>query len=72
MDALIIVAAYVSAWAIKASLDAANHKVGGVSATPMYLYALLIAIPTYLILYGVFKLYAPGQSWHDSFCLSMV
>ena len=61
MDALIIVAAYVSAWAIKASLDAANHKVGGVSATPMYLYALLIAIPTYLILYGVFKLYAPKR-----------
>ena len=61
MDALIIIAAYVSAWAIKATIDAANHKIGGVSASPMYLYALLIVVPVYLILYGIFKLYAPKR-----------
>ena len=61
MDALIIIAAYASAWAIKATFDAANHKIGGVSATPMYLYALLIVVPVYLILYGIFKLYAPKR-----------
>lgn len=61
MDAIIIILAYVSAWAIKAVYDSANHKVGGVSASPMYLYALLAVVPVYLILYGIFKLYAPKR-----------
>lgn len=61
MDALIIVAAYASAWVIKAAYDAANHKVGGVGATPMYVYALLAVVPVYLILYGIFKLYTPKR-----------
>ena len=61
MDALIIIAAYATAWVVKAAYDAANHKVGGVGATPMYLYALLIIVPVYLILYGIFKLYTPKR-----------
>ena len=61
MDALIIIAAYASAWLIKAVYDSANEKIGGVGATPMYLYAILSIVPLYLILYGVFKLYTPKR-----------
>ncbi len=61
MDAFIIALAYISAWGIKFGFDTMNGKVGGVGLSRMYIYALLYVIPSYLILYGIFSLYAPKR-----------
>lgn len=61
MDALIVALAYASAWGIKFGFDSLNGKVGGVGVTPMYLYALLCVVPSYVILYAIFNLYTPKR-----------
>ncbi len=60
MDALIIVAAYMSAWAIKFAGTAADDAIGRIDLKT-YLKALIFVVPAYLVLYTVFRLYAPKR-----------
>ena len=62
MDIFIIAAAYASAWGIKFAIDSYNNVVGGVAPTPMYLYTLCAVVPGYLILYGIFNMYASKRT----------
>ena len=62
MDVFIIAAAYASAWGIKFLLDSYNNVVGGVAPTPMYMYTLCAVVPGYLILYGIFNMYASKRT----------
>ena len=62
LDVFIIAAAYASAWGIKFFIDSYNNVVGGVAPTPMYLYTLCAVIPGYLILYGIFNMYASKRT----------
>ena len=62
LDVFIIAAAYASAWGIKFFIDSYNNVVGGVAPTPMYLYTLCAVIPGYLMLYGIFNLYASKRT----------
>lgn len=61
MDALIVAAAYISAWGIKFGFDSLNGKVGGVGLSSMYVYALLYVVPGFVILYAIFNLYTPKR-----------
>lgn len=60
MDAIIIVAAYLSAWLIKFKSVLGNEAEGRLSIRT-YLYGLVILVPLYLILYAVFHLYTPKR-----------
>ena len=64
MDALIVAAAYISAWGIKFGFDSLNGKVGGVGVSSMYVYALLYVVPGFVILYAIFNLYTPNSTLH--------
>lgn len=59
MDAIIIVAAYMSAWAIKFA-SSSNDAVGRIGLKT-YLMALIFVVPAYLILYAIFNLYTPKR-----------
>ncbi len=61
MDALIVAAAYISAWGIKFGFDSLSGKVGGVGISSMYVYALLYVVPGFVILYAIFNLYTPKR-----------
>lgn len=61
MDALIVAAAYISAWGIKFGFDSLSGKVGGVGISKMYVYALLCVVPGCIILYAMFNLYTPKR-----------
>lgn len=62
LDAIVIVLAYGTAWGIKYLIDTHNNVIGGVGPTPMYLYALCAVVPGYLILYGIFNMYASKRT----------
>ena len=62
LDAIIIALAYGSAWGIKFWIDTYNNVIGGVGPRPMYLYTLCAVVPGYLILYGIFNMYAPKRT----------
>lgn len=60
MDALIIIAAYVFAWGIKFN-SLLFKQDAGMLGIKMYMSALVIIVPSYLILYYNFNLYTPKR-----------
>ena len=60
MDAIIIVVAYMAAWAIRFVSPFNNDEVGRIDLKT-YLMALIFVVPAYLILYAVFSLYTPKR-----------
>lgn len=59
MDAIIMIVAYFAAWAIKfgeAFLNSSDHSMYGV-----YVVALIVIVPSFLILYSMFGLYTPKR-----------
>lgn len=60
MDALIILLAYLSAWGIKFGSVFYKENLGRLGIT-IYLQALLVIIPVYLILYAMSSLYTPKR-----------
>lgn len=59
MDAIIMIVAYFAAWAIKfgeAFLNSSDHSMYGV-----YVVALIVIVPYFLILYSMFGLYTPKR-----------
>ena len=60
MDAIIIVVAYMAAWAIRFVSPFNNDEVGRIDLKT-YLMALISVVPAYLILYAVFSLYTPKR-----------
>lgn len=60
MDAIIIVVAYISAWALKFETILFKEDIGRLDIK-YYLYALGIIVPGYLILYALSSLYTPKR-----------
>lgn len=60
MDAVIIILAYVCAWGIKFGNSIYTENIGRLGLT-IYLEALVIIVPGYLILYAMASLYAPKR-----------
>ncbi len=60
LDAIIIVIAYLSAWAIKFGTALYKENIGRIGID-VYFKALIFIIPSYLILYGLCSLYTPKR-----------
>lgn len=66
MDAIIIVVAYLSAWAIKFDTILFKENIGRLDIK-YYLYALAMIVPGYLILYAMCSLYTPKRMHGQKF-----
>lgn len=59
LDALVITAAYVLSWFI--TLKSGLFRTGGILPTWIYMGALLVIVPLYLLLYAAFHLFTPKR-----------
>ncbi len=59
LDAVVIIISYVAAWNLQ--FRVINHRPVGALPLPIYMSALLIIVPGFLILYYLFRLYTPDR-----------
>ena len=62
IDALVILVSYLLALAIKFRILSMVQENIGVLPMRIYLGAMILAVPVYLVLYSVFNLYTPNES----------
>ena len=61
LDALVIAFSYTSAWYLIIESGLFLEEGTGVLAPSVYFIPLLVIIPMYLLLYGIFQLYTPKR-----------